>query len=148
MFEKIKELIKKYRELILYVIFGALTTAVNYAVYFPIMFFTGKTPLSESTRILIAQVASWIVAVAFAFVTNKLIVFGDKDKSKAGLFRQITEFAGARLATLGSETVLLLLFVNVLHMNEYLAKIIVSVITVILNYFASKLVIFRKKKEK
>lgn len=137
MIEKLKKLYKKYREPISYIFFGGLTTLVSWGSYFLLVEWL-------SVNYLIAQVVSWIAAVAFAFVTNKLFVFEDRDSSGAGLLRQIAGFVGVRLASGAIETGLLFVAVELLHGDESISKVIVSVITVIINYFASKLMIFGK----
>ncbi len=138
MFEKIKSLFQKYRELISYVFFGGLTTVVSFGSYFILNLL--------NCHYLVSQVVSWILAVAFAYVTNKKYVFEDKNSSKQGLIVQILMFYASRLFSFGVETLLLTGMVSGLEQNENLSKVIVSVITVVLNYFTSKLVVFRKKK--
>lgn len=137
MTDKIKALFIKHREVILYLIFGGLTTLVSFATYYAL--------LGCGVHYIVAQVVSWAAAVAFAFVTNKLFVFGDKDKSSGTLFRQIWQFVSVRIASGVLETALLWLLVDVLTLGEGIAKIPVAVITVIVNYIASKLLVFRKK---
>ncbi|MCI8388850.1 MAG: GtrA family protein [Clostridiales bacterium] len=136
--QKIKELFIKYRELISYVFFGGLTTLVNWGVYF---IFNDVVNIHYQA----AQWIAWVAAVIFAFVVNKRYVFNDNDMTKQGLARQTLEFFGVRLISNGVESLLLALMVETMHMSSNISKIIVSVITVILNYFASKLWIFRKK---
>ncbi len=135
---KIKELYKKYRELIVYIFFGGLTTVVSWGSYFL---------LADVFHVYYqwSQWISWICAVAFAFVVNKLFVFEDKDMTAAGLFRQIWQFVSVRIASGVLEWLLMLLMVEVIMMSDGISKIIVSVLTVIINYIASKLFIFKKK---
>ena len=137
---KIKELYQKYRELIVYVFFGGLTTVVSWGSYFL---------LKDVFHVYYqwSQWASWVAAVAFAFVVNKLFVFRDKDMSAGGLFRQIWQFVSVRIASGVLEWLLLLLMVEVIMMGESIPKIIVSVLTVIINYIASKLLIFKRKEQ-
>jgi len=137
--QKIKEIFTKYRELILYVFFGGLTTVVNFIVYTAIF--------CLGFHYLAAQVIAWAAAVAFAFVVNKLFVFGDHDKSARGLLRQIGQFVGVRIASGVLETALLWLMVDVIRMGEIVAKIPVAVLTIVINYVASKLFIFRKSEK-
>ncbi len=136
----IKELFTKYREQIVYLIFGVLTTAVNYAATWV---FYGLLSIHE----LVSNVLAWAVAVAFAFVTNKLLVFN----STAGggrLLYEIATFVGARVLTLGIEEVMIYLGVTVWGVNLYLVKLVAAVVVVVTNYVLSKLIIFRKKEEK
>ena len=133
--DKIKKLLNK--ETVLYIIFGVATTVVSFAVYYLLIW--------PGMHYLAAQVLSWAAAVVFAFAVNKIFVFEDKDNSRAGLLRQIWQFVSVRLLSLGLETFLLWLMVDIAHIGEGIAKIPVSVLTVIINYVASKLLIFRKK---
>ena len=86
--------------------------------------------------------------MAFAFVVNKLFVFEDRDNSPRALLRQIGQFVSVRIASGVLETVLLWLLVDVILISENIAKIPVAVLTVIINYIASKLLIFRKNGKK
>ena len=134
---KIKELLVKYREIITYLIFGVLTTLVSFGVYYALLWC--------GVHYIVAQVVSWVAAVAFAFVVNKLFVFKDKDYSSSALLRQIWQFVSVRIASGLIETALLWLLVDILLIGEGIAKIPVAVLTVIINYVASKLLVFRKK---
>ncbi len=137
MTDKIKALFIKYREVILYLIFGVLTTLVSLGVYYSLLWC--------GMHYIAAQVISWAAAVAFAFVTNKLFVFLDKDTSGTTLFRQIWQFVSVRIASGVLETALLWLMVDILLIGEGIAKIPVAVITVVVNYIASKLFVFKKR---
>ena len=140
MIQKIKALFVKYREIILYLIFGGLTTVVSFVVYYAILW--------AGMHYLAAQVISWAAAVAFAFVVNKLFVFEDRDNTPGALLRQIGQFVSVRIASGVLETALLWLLVDVIRISENIAKIPVAVLTVIINYIASKLLIFRKNGKK
>jgi len=140
MIQKLKALLYKYREIILYLIFGGLTTVVSFVVYYAILW--------AGMHYLAAQVISWAAAVAFAFVVNKLFVFEDRDNSPRALLRQIGQFVSVRIASGVLETVLLWLLVDVILISENIAKIPVAVLTVVINYIASKLLIFRKNGKK
>ncbi len=137
MTDKIKSLFTKHREVIMYLIFGALTTAVSFGVYYVLLWC--------SVHYIAAQAVSWAAAVVFAFVTNKLFVFDDKATDGGTLFRQLWQFVSVRIASGVFETVLLWLLVDVLTISEDIAKIPVAVITVVVNYIASKLLVFRKR---
>ena len=110
-----KELFKKYREIIMYLIFGVLTTVVGFGTYFLIM--TGaehllsipmdnETSVSYITVYVIAQVIQWIAAVLFAFFTNRKWVFTEADRSKDTFWRQLVLFAGSRAPTASRSSVL------------------------------------------
>ncbi|MBR6400443.1 MAG: GtrA family protein [Firmicutes bacterium] len=145
--EKLKNLFGKYinRETISYLIFGVLTTIVNYFVSFLVMHFC--TNIRYDVRVNVATVVSWIAAVLFAYVTNKIYVFRSKTRDIKSILREMTAFFAARLLSFGFEIVWMNLTVNVLHWNFYISKLIAQVVIVILNYIFSKLFIFKKREE-
>ena len=135
--KKICGLIKKHYDILAYLFFGVLTTAVNYAVYLPCYNFLG---LSAS----VSNVIAWVFAVAFAYLTNKPFVFKSHDWSAATVIPELTKFVSARIASGAMETLIILVTVDVLAWNGNIMKLVTSVLVVILNYIASKLFIFRK----
>ncbi len=161
------KLIDKFftREIITYLIFGVLTTAVNLISFyitkkifisigwegilnavFEKANLTGVLELLGSgTDYLDATGIAWAIAVVFAFVTNKLIVFESKSWSPAVAGKEFVGFIGARLFSLLVEMLCMFVMVTLLTWNEFIAKIIVQIIVVILNYIFSKLIIFKKK---
>lgn len=136
--QKIKALLEKYWEVLSYLIFGVLTTIVNYLVYLPVYNLMG---LSAA----LSNAIAWVVAVAFAYLTNKPFVFKSHDWSAKTVIPELTKFVGCRVASGAAETLILLITVDILHWNGNIWKLITSVLVVILNYVASKLVVFRKK---
>lgn len=157
----------KKKELILYLVFGVLTTVVNWIAF---GIFKQFTPL------LIANVIAWVFAVAFAYVTNKLFVFESKSWEKNVFIKEVISFTGARLFSLGVEELGLIILVNWLKLTpalgnfaawcfdltqkvgfkmpdifyekidgEMVVKILLAFIVIVLNYFFSKLIIFKKK---
>lgn len=136
--EIIKSLLVKYREVVTYLFFGVLTTVVNYLVYLPVYNLMG---LSAA----LSNAIAWVVAVAFAYVTNKPFVFKSHDWSSRTVIPELTKFVSCRVASGAAETLILLMTVDILDWNGNLWKIITSVLVVVMNYFASKLVVFRKK---
>ena len=136
--KKIKELIVKHRELLLYVIFGAATTAVNFVVFY------GMEKQTGTGAYLINNVIAWLAAVIFAYVTNKLFVFRVKSWAGKVVVRELVQFFGARVFSLAVEEAGLWLFVQLLQMNTMIAKLVLAVVVVVLNYIFSKLVIFKK----
>lgn len=137
---KIIELIKKYRELITYVFWGVATTLVNYVVYFACTKLFG-------IEYLISNVIAWMISVIFAFWVNKIYVFRSLDYDLKTMAREFSTFVSARILSGVLETGMLALFVEGMHFNDSVIKIVASVLVVIINYFLSKLVIFRKHKE-
>ena len=149
----IKRLFNKYKELISYIFFGVLTTVVS-LVSFRIF----DVILGEKLYLL-TNVISWIFAVIFAYITNKLWVFESKSWRAGVVIKELIGFFGARLLSLVIEEVGLWLMVEKLSMGDisidifsfningnFIAKLILQVVVVILNYIFSKLVIFKKSK--
>ena len=153
------------REIITYIIFGVLTTAVNLVTFyiFKKIFISigwegvfnkllgsagwdkALELLGSGTDYLDATVIAWTVAVIFAFVTNKLIVFESKSWKPAVAGKEFVGFIGARLFSLLVELVFMFVMVTLLKWNDFVAKLIVQVIVVILNYVFSKRLIFKNK---
>ena len=138
MIQKIRSLVEKYWAIITYLIFGVLTTVVNYMVYLPAYNLLG---LSAS----VSNVLSWVVAVAFAYLTNKPFVFHSHDWSAKVVVPELVKFVGTRIGSGALETLILFVTVDVLLWNGNLWKLITSVLVVVLNYVGSKLLVFRKK---
>ena len=141
------------REMIMYLFVGGLTTAVAIGTFwlfnrlFSAIGWEGVFGLfrkGHDYAYIDANVLSWICAVIFGFVANKLYVFNSMSLEKATVIRELTGFIGARLATLLIDTGMMFLFVSIMLMNEMIAKLIVQVVVVVLNYIFSKLFIFKK----
>ena len=167
---RIGDFARKHREVLLYLLFGVLTTLVGWAVYFAVLI-PGKRllgiPVEETSggRYLAlytaAQVIQWVAAVLFAFFTNRKWVFED---GKAGNpLRQLPVFAAGRLATLGLDYLITYFGARALaalfpalnavaligrewNLNEIGAKVAAAVVVIVSNYFFSKFLVFRKKK--
>lgn len=137
MIRKIQALFSKYYDILVYLIFGVLTTVVNYLVYLPCY---NLLHLSSA----LSNVIAWAAAVAFAFVTNKPFVFRSHDWSAKTVIPELTRFIGTRLGSGGLETLILFLTVDWLGLNGNAWKLVTSVLVVVLNYIGSKLLVFRK----
>ena len=141
------EFLKKHKSVILYIFFGGMTTVVDCSVSFLLYYLWGDA--IEATPWLIhgANVIAWVAAVAFAYVTNRIWVFESKRKGFLPIVGEIGAFAGGRVLTLLLQEALMAIFFTWLGINEYVVKIVAAVLVVILNYFISKLLVFRKKKD-
>ena len=133
-----KQLFIKYKDVISYLFFGVLTTAVNVAVYY--VFYN-----LLSVANVISTVIAWVVAVAFAFVTNKLFVFDSKSWAPSVALRELWTFTACRIGTGVVEIGMMWLFVDILTFNGTVMKLITNFIVIVLNYIFSKLIIFKKK---
>jgi putative flippase GtrA len=142
------------RETISYLFFGVLTTLVNLAVFWVLNKLLGED------LALFNNAVAFVAAVIFAYITNKLFVFESKSWSPETLRKEIPSFIGARLFSFGLEELLLWISKDVIRVGRYsivilgivigglmVAKILISVIVVVLNYFFSKLFIFKKKEK-
>lgn len=136
----LKKLYEKYADALAYLLFGVLTTVVNYAVYIPCYTLLG---LGGAVSNLIA----WIAAVTFAFLTNKPFVFKSHDWSAKVLLPELAKFLGCRIGSGLLETVIIFVTVDCLCWNGNWMKLFTNVIVVILNYFGSKLLVFGGKKD-
>ena len=158
-----KALYQKYREILLYLFFGVLTTAVSFATYF-LLFHGGVALLGETyawhVRVA-AQILQWVAGVLFAFFTNKKYVFGDTNTESRHMWHKLGEFSLSRVATLLLDTALPFGIVALLHSIAYeaislpivniplsadlIAKCVAALFVIVGNYVLSKLFVFRKK---
>lgn len=149
--KKIKALLSKHKEWLLYIVFGVGTTAVSFITFALLESLWGEE------LYLVSNGLAWIAAVAFAYITNKLWVFESKSWHPAVLWREIPSFLGARVLSFAIEEVGLWVMIELLNFasfsltvisvtfsGSFIAKLLLTVIVVILNYFFSKLFIFKK----
>jgi putative flippase GtrA len=120
------------KELVSYVIFGAFTTLINIAVYLLL------TDIFHINYI-IANIVAWFVSVMFAYVTNRIWVFESDNENVA---KEVFLFYGGRIFTVVVDTLLMVLFIDVLSIGNFVSKITVSIIVIILNYLFSKWIVF------
>lgn len=136
MTEKIRGLLAAHREQFAYLVVGVMTTLINYVIY---------ALLTEglSVHYAVSNVIAWIGAVAFSYFANGKWVY--RSTARRG-WREAGEFVLSRLFSLGLETVLLMLLVDLLHMDKLAAKLLVAVVVVVVNYLTGLLVFKRKKR--
>lgn len=134
-----KDLIKKYKDVVPYAVFGVFTTIVNIAVYWVMAhpFHLG---------VMLSTIIAWIVAVLFAYLTNRKWVFHSEAHTSQEVFREIISFFVCRIATGVVDWGCMFIFVDMLHFNDVIIKAAANILVIILNYVASKLVIFRHTK--
>lgn len=125
----------KIKEILKYLIVGGLTTVVSIVSYYIVRLFI--------ENYLVCTVISWIFAVAFAYITNRVFVFNSK---RENVFKECTEFVFSRILSLVAEVAVMYLLVDFLNISDKISKIIVQVIIVILNYVFSKLFVFKENK--
>ena len=134
LFRKLWEFYRNHLELINYLFIGGCTTIISilsYALFAKVCSFD----------LVVANVLSWIISVLFAYFTNRVIFFNSKNKN---YFKDFISFTGSRVITLILDTLLMILFVKTLNMNDMIAKVIVQIVVIIGNYLISKLLVFKK----
>ncbi len=138
--DKIKALFKKHYDVIMYIIFGALTTIVNIVTY---------AICAHLFRIdeVISTIIGQIVSIIFAYVTNRIWVFRSEARGLKAITREIFSFAIARAATFALDVIIMFIFVKQLNFPDMPVKIASNIIVIIINYIASKLFIFVKPKK-
>lgn len=153
--DKIMTLYKKYEEIILYLFFGVLTTIISVSLYWlldvtfnRIAEVTGNPGLTLSNNGLINSscvVFKNIIAILFAYITNRVYVFKSKVHGFKAVFLEMLSFFGARMATMVFEVAFMFVTVNVFGLPTLIMNIIAQFVIVVLNYVFSKLFIFKKK---
>lgn len=131
-------ILKKHKETILYLFFGAFTTLVNIVSY---LFFTRVI----SFNFMVAN-AAWILAVLFAYVTNKFFVFESKRIELRFLFKEFFSFVSFRLLSGVIEMVIMYIMIDLLFVNDIIVKVFTNIVVIVLNYLFSKMIIFKNKK--
>lgn len=137
--EKFIKILKKYKELISYLIFGALTTVVSLVVYY-LSVFTFLSP-NNAFELQIANIISWIAGVCFAYFTNRKYVFESKENNK---LKESGKFVFARVVTLIMDMAIMWIGVTLLHGNDKVIKLISQIIIIVSNYIFSKIFVFKK----
>jgi|SRR3712207_1813183 len=134
----IEKYFKKYKSVISYLFFGVLTTLVNIVTYNTLYY---KFDVSNVK----SNIVAWIFAVLFAYITNKLYVFNSRSWSPSYLFREIFLFFSARFITGLIDTAIMYIAVDLMGQEAFIWKLLTNVIVVVLNYVASKFLIFKNK---
>ena len=135
---KLKEMMEKYKDIVPYAIFGILTTIINIVVY---LFFAHIL----KKEIMLSTLAACFFSVLFAYVTNRKWVFHSGILTFSNIIREAVAFFICRLATGMADILIIFVFVNIFHFNDLFIKIISNIAVIILNYVASKWIIFNHK---
>lgn len=140
MIQTIRALLRRHREIVSYVFWGVMTTAVNYVSYLL---------LTEGLQVhyLASTVIAWVLSVLFAYFVNKLFVFQSKDWAWRVALRELWQMVASRLFSLGLELAIMWLFVDTLRCPHTLVKLCANVVVVVVNYVLSKFIIFKKPAE-
>lgn len=126
------------RETVLYLFFGACTTVINTIVYIWLYEFGSISNISSN-------IIAWVIAVLFAFFTNKIYVFQSTDFSKDRFLYEFISFFSCRIATGLLDIIIMYISVNILVLKAPSMKIFSNIIVIALNYIASKMLIFSKR---
>ena len=137
--EKILNIYNQFKEQILYIVFGVLTTAINIIAFF-------ACSRLINLGLIPSNIIAWILSVLFAFVTNKIYVFNSKNYNFSVVLRELIDFVISRGATGILDLGLMYLFVSVIGIEDMISKIVINIIVIILNYVLSKLYEFKNKK--
>ena len=140
--ESLQKIYYKYEEKWLYLVFGGLTTVVSIVTKLLLFKLVPGEPKWESTA---GVVFSWICAVTFAFFTNKKYVFKNETSNAREFWKVFASFYGARLATLGMEEAIFLIFCDWLGMSKTIITFVSQVFIFIANYILSKVFVFKNK---
>lgn len=124
------------RDVFLYIVFGVLTTIANIVV-----FWFAAHPLHASTAV--STVAAWVVTVTLAWLTNRVWVFHSRASSFIEIIKEVVSFYICRIATGIADLIIMLMFVDLLQMNDIITKTSANIVVIVLNYAASKFIIFR-----
>ena len=135
----IKELFIKYKKIILYLFFGGCTTLVNIISYYILAHIL-------NLPVIVSTIIAWILAVFFAYISNRKLVFDSKAETKKEISKEIISFFSCRLLTGLFDLLGMYILVDKLKLNDMVIKIILNVIVIILNYVFSKLIVFKNKK--
>lgn len=142
MINQIKTLYLKYKEIINYIFFGGCTFVVNFVSYFIL---TNFINIDE----VISNMIAWVISVLFAYITNKLFVFESKTEGFKATLKELVSFFLARIVSgILCDVGTFALMIRVLQINDIIAKIVTQIMVIIMNYVFSKLIIFRKSKER
>lgn len=141
MIQKIKELCKKYEEIIVYLIVGVLTTIVSWGACWVAEVLGLDSQIEWQNAVI--NTIGWVAGVLFGYVTNRKYVFKSTNPQ---IMKEFISFAGGRVSTWILDIVIMYVAVNLIQMNYWIAKIFISsVLVMIANYVLSKLFVFKKK---
>lgn len=140
MFEKIKALYLKYEEIVNYLFVGVANTIVSWGAWFACAYTILDAQVVWQNTVL--SIISWVVGVVFGYFMNRIFVFKSKEPN---MLKEFLQFSGGRVSTWVLDAVMMILMVNIMHLNEAFSKIFVSVLVMIGNYIISKLFVFKKK---
>ena len=132
------QLLRKYKQPILYLFFGVCTTAVNIVTYY-------ISAHILSLSVILSTCLAWVISVIFAYLTNKWWVFESKSLRLKAVVQEFLSFTVCRLFTGACDLLIMFIFVDCLGVNDLFVKITSNALVVVLNYIFSKMIIFKRK---
>ena len=132
---------EKYKHYIYYCFFGVLTTLVNVVVYWIVAHLMSIATVPSS-------IIAWVAAVSFAYITNRKWVFESENTKALDIIREIVYFFSCRLGTGVLDWIIMYVSVDLMHINDLIMKITANIVVIVLNYIASKFIIFKKHNNK
>lgn len=135
-------ILKNNKEIVFYLIFGILTTIVSLAVYYALIYTI--LDANVAVELQLANIISWVISVAFAYITNHLFVFNNEENLN---MKNCLKFYMSRLFTLVIDMILMYLLVSICAFNDKVIKLFVQIVVILLNYILSKFIIFKKNKK-
>ena len=135
---KLKKIYSKYKDVLAYLVFGVFTTLINIITYWLMAY---KLP----QIVMVSTIVAWVVAVFFAYITNRKWVFHSECDDIKGIVKEISAFFSCRLATGIVDWLCMFVFVDIIKINDIAIKTLANIVVIVLNYIASKLIIFKHK---
>ncbi len=135
--KSIEQFYQKYRQLLLYLLFGVCTTIINTIAY-------GVLYETLAINNVLSTIIAWLLAVLFAFITNKIFVFQSENTDATGTIKELVSFFSCRLLTGLLDVAIMVVAVDCMNGNSLFWKLISNVIVTIINYVASRLLIFKQ----
>ncbi len=143
--KKLQPFYAKNKEMLLYLFFGVLTTVVSFVTAGLSKVLLENLGSSKDIISTVSTVFSWVCAVTFAYITNRIWVFTSTAKGKKAIFSEAVSFYGGRIFTLLVEMGMMWIGYSLLEFNFWVTKITANIVVLILNYIISKLIVFKKK---
>ncbi|MCU6726497.1 GtrA-like protein [uncultured Clostridium sp.] len=135
---KLKKMYSKYKDVLAYLVFGVFTTLINIITYWLMAYKLHQI-------VMVSTIVAWVVAVFFAYITNRKWVFHSECDDIKGIVKEISAFFSCRLATGIVDWLCMFVFVDIIKINDIAIKTLANIVVIVLNYIASKLIIFKHK---
>ena len=125
------------KQIVVYIIFGVLTTIINIAIY--------QMLVTLNVTYVLSTIIANIMSIAFAFVTNKQYVFNSREWKLTIALSELLRFFASRTVSFVIDVLLMIILVELSSINDFVAKCIINIIVIVLNYVFSKFLVFKQK---